>query len=185
MAKIQYSKKLRRLLARLHQINRRIAEAYQAAPDEIVSTPFDGSGITLSHHYHAAQANTTQAGNPASQAPLQAALPSSDSPASPADCALPRSESMPQSEYEHRLPIRHEQVKRFAAKRQLEVLELRARALHQSAYLQIQEAFAGVRRTKVVADTFLDSHYFNDWLKKQTQLITELGKLLEGIKHDA
>jgi|GEM_PF-2812563 len=185
MAKTQYSKKLRRLLSRLHQINRRITEAYQAAPDEIVSTPFDGGGITLSHHYHTAQANTTQAGNPASPAPLQAALPSSDSPAHPTDCALPRSESMPQSEYEHRLPIRHEQVKRFAAKRQLEVLELRARALHQSSIFLIQGAFAGVRRTTIVSDSFLSPHYFDDWLEKQTQLTTELGKLLRGIKHDA
>ncbi|WP_225748498.1 hypothetical protein [Eikenella sp. Marseille-P7795] len=185
MANIQYSKKLRRAITRLHQLNQRISEAMQAKPDEIISTPFDGSGITLPHHHHAAQANTTQAANPASPAPLQAVALPKDNAASPTGGALPRSQSAQQSEYEQRLPIRYEQVKRFAARRQLEVLELQARALHQSAYLLIQGAYAGVRRTTIVSDSFLDPHYFAAWLEKQTQLTTELGKLLEGIKHGA
>lgn len=143
MAKIQYSKKLRRLQSKLAALSQRIGAAYQAAPDEIISTPFDGCGINID------PANTTRAENPVSLVPPQAAPLPSDSPAAPAGCAPHRSQSAPQSEYERRLPIRHEQVKRFAAKRQLEVLELRAHALHQSSNFLIRGAFAGVRRTTV------------------------------------
>jgi len=170
MAKIQYSKTLRRLLARLHQISRRIAEAYQAVPDEIVSTPFDCAD---------------SAANPASPT-----LPQSPAAPLPAPgCATSGQASAPlqsgaRLESEQPLYPRYIRLKHFAAKQQLAILE------HQ--FLIRQQMLSGLTaqgrsliRRRSISDSFLRSGYFNQWLKKYDELITELDTLLEGITDDA
>ncbi|MDU4300802.1 MAG: hypothetical protein E7I45_07520 [Eikenella corrodens] len=170
MAKTQYSKKLRRLLARLHKINRRITEAYQAAPDEIVSTPFDCAA---------------SAANPASptlpQSPV-AALQEQGSKALAKSSVVPQSAE--QSESEQPLYPRYIRLKHFAARQQLAILE------HQ--FLIRQQMLSGLTaqgrsliRRRSISDSFLRSGYFNQWLKKYDELITELDTLLEGITDDA
>ncbi|WP_153716836.1 hypothetical protein [Eikenella corrodens] len=170
MAKIQYSKKLRRLLARLHKINRRIVEAYQAVPDEIVSTPFDCAA---------------SAANPASptlpQSPA-APLPARENAAS--GRASDPLQQEPQSDLERQLYRHCIRLRSYAARQQLAVLERRVLSLHCSIVMMLRGASSQARR-KIVSDSFLRSSYFDNWLKKQEELITELAKLLEGIKHDA
>ncbi|WP_152907673.1 hypothetical protein [Eikenella corrodens] len=170
MAKIQYSKKLRRLLARLHQINRRIAEAYQAAPDEIVSTPFDCAA---------------SAANPASptlpQSPA-APLPARESAAS--GRASDPLQQEPQSDLEYRLYRRCIQLKSYAAKQQVAVLERRVQGLQQLLAVTLAQVPSLIRR-KSVSDSFLRSDYFDQWLEKYGELITDLDQLLKGMTDDA
>ena len=170
MAKIQYSKKLRRLLARLHQINRRIAEAYQAAPDEIVSTPFDCAA---------------SAANPASPTLPQspAAPPQAPGCATSSQASDPLQQE-PQSDLECQLYRRCIQLKSYAAKQQLAVLERRVLSLHCSIVMMLRGASSQARR-KIVSDSFLRSSYFDNWLAKQEELITDLDKLMKGMTDDA
>ena len=170
MAKIQYSKKLRRLLARLHQINRRITEAYQAAPDEIVSTPFDCA---------------VSAANPASPTPPQS--PAAPLPAPGCATSSQASDPLqqePQSDLEQQLYRRCIQLKSYAAKQQLAVLERRVLSLHCSIVMMLRGASSQARR-KIVSDSFLRSSYFDNWLAKQEELITDLDKLMKGMTDDA
>jgi len=170
MAKIQYSKKLRRLLSRLHQINRRIAEAYQAAPDEIVSTPFDCAA---------------SAANPASPT-----LPQSPAAPLPAPgCATSGQASdplqqEPQSDLECQLYRRCVQLKYYAAKQQLKVLEHQLRSQHHLILSMLAQAPYSIRR-RSVSDSFLRSKYFDQWLAKHGELITDLEQLLKGMTNDA
>ena len=170
MAKIQYSKKLRRLLARLHQINRRIADAYQAAPDEIVSTPFDCAA---------------PAENPASPTlpqPPAAPLPAPGCATSGQASVPPQ--PAPQSENERQLWRRCERLKRYAAKQQVAVLERRVQGLQQLLAVTLAQVPSLIRR-KSVSDSFLRSDYFDQWLEKYGELITELDVLLKGMTDDA
>lgn len=170
MAKIQYSKKLRRLLARLHQINRRIAEAYQAAPDEIVSTPFDCAA---------------PAANPASPTLPQSPVAPLPAPgcATSSQASDPLQQG-PQSDLECQLYRRCIQLKSYAAKQQLAVLERRVLSLHCSIVMMLRGASSQARR-KIVSDSFLRSSYFDNWLAKQEELITDLDKLMKGMTDDA
>lgn len=170
MAKIQYSKKLRRLLARLHQINRRIAEAYQAAPDEIVSTPFDCAASAAN------PASPTLPQSPVAPLPAPGCATSSQ--------ASDHLQQEPQSDLECQLYRRCIQLKSYAAKQQLAVLERRVLSLHCSIVMMLRGASSQARR-KIVSDSFLRSSYFDNWLAKQEELITDLDKLMKGMTDDA
>ena len=170
MAKIQYSKKLRRLLARLHQINRRIAEAYQAAPDEIVSTPFDCAASAAN------PASPTLPQSPVAPLPAPGCATSSQ--------ASDPLQQEPQSDLECQLYRRCIQLKSYAAKQQLAVLERRVLSLHCSIVMMLRGASSQARR-KIVSDSFLRSSYFDNWLARQEELITDLDKLMKGMTDDA
>ena len=170
MAKIQYSKKLRRLLARLHQINRLIAEAYQAAPDEIVSTPFDCAASAAN------PASPTLPQSPVAPLPAPGCATSSQ--------ASDPLQQEPQSDLECQLYRRCIQLKSYAAKQQLAVLERRVLSLHCSIVMMLRGASSQARR-KIVSDSFLRSSYFDNWLVKQEELITDLDKLMKGMTDDA
>ena len=170
MAKIQYSKKLRRLLARLHQINRRIAEAYQAAPDEIVSTPFDCAASAAN------PASPTLPQSPVAPLPAPGCATSSQ--------ASDPLQQEPQSDLECQLYRRCIQLKSYAAKQQLAVLERRVLSLYCSIVMTLRGASSQARR-KIVSDSFLRSSYFDNWLAKQEELITDLEQLIKGMTDDA
>lgn len=132
MAKIQYSKKLRRLLSRLHRINRRIADAYQAAPDEIVSTPFDCAASAAN------PALPTLPQSPAAPPPAPGCATSSQ--------ASDPLQQEPQSDLECQLYRRCIQLKSYAAKQQLAVLERRVLSLHGSIVMMLRGASSQARR---------------------------------------
>ncbi|EEG25167.1 Uncharacterised protein [Eikenella corrodens] len=170
MAKIQYSKKLRRLKMRLQRLNQRIAEAYKAAPDEIISTPFDCAASAANPALPTLpQSPAAPLPDPGCTASVQASVPPQPAPQSDLECQLYR---------------RCIQLKSYAAKQQLAVLERRVLSLHGSIVMMLRGASSQARR-KIVSDSFLRSSYFDNWLAKQEELITDLDQLLKGMTDDA
>jgi len=170
MAKIQYSKKLRRLNMRLQRLNQRIAAAYQAVPDEIVSTPFDCAASAAN------PALPTLPQSPAAPLPAPGCATSGQASVPP--------QPAPQSENERQLWRRCERLKRYAAKQQVAVLERRVQGMQQLLAVTLAQVPSLIRR-KSVSDSFLRSDYFDQWLEKYSELITELDVLLKGMTDDA